>query len=73
MALDAAAREHPELVEPYLGTIVSAEDDIFTATNDAGWAGGAFVHVPARRQGRGPDPAERRHRRRRQPPCSGAC
>ena len=46
MALDAAAREHPHLVEPYLGTIVSAEDDIFTATNDAGWAGGAFVHVP---------------------------
>ena len=46
MALDAAAREHPELVEPHLGTIVSAEDDIFTATNDAGWAGGAFVHVP---------------------------
>ena len=46
MALDAAAREHPELVEPYLGTIVSAADDIFTATNDAGWAGGAFVYVP---------------------------
>jgi len=46
MALDAAAREHPDLVEPYLGAIVSAEDDIFTATNDAGWAGGAFVYVP---------------------------
>ncbi len=46
MPLDVAAREHPELVEPYLGTIVSAEDDIFTAANDAGWAGGAFVHVP---------------------------
>ena len=46
MALGVAAREHPELVEPYLGTIVSADDDIFTATNDAGWACGAFVYVP---------------------------
>ena len=46
MALGVAAREHPELVEPYLGTIVSAGDDIFTATNDAGWACGAFVYVP---------------------------
>jgi Fe-S cluster assembly protein SufD len=46
MALAVAAREHPELVEPHLGTIVSADDDIFTATNDAGWACGAFVYVP---------------------------
>ncbi len=46
MSLADAAREHPELVEPYLGTIVSAGDDLFTATNDAGWAGGAFVYVP---------------------------
>ena len=46
MSLADAAREHPELVEPHLGTIVSADDDIFTATNDAGWTGGAFVYVP---------------------------
>jgi Fe-S cluster assembly protein SufD len=46
MSLADAARAHPELVEPHLGTIVSADDDIFTATNDAGWAGGAFVYVP---------------------------
>ncbi len=46
MSLADAAREHPELVEPHLGTIVSADDDIFTATNDAGWACGAFVYVP---------------------------
>ncbi len=46
MALGVAAREHPELVEPHLGTIVSAGDDVFTATNDAGWACGAFVYVP---------------------------
>ena len=41
-----AAREHPELVEPYLGSIVPADDDTFVAANDAGWAGGAFVYVP---------------------------
>ena len=46
MSLADAAREHPELVEPHLGTIVSPDDDIFTATNDAGWTGGAFVYVP---------------------------
>jgi Fe-S cluster assembly protein SufD len=46
MSLADAAREHPELVERHLGTIVSADDDIFTATNDAGWTGGAFVYVP---------------------------
>jgi Fe-S cluster assembly protein SufD len=45
MALGAAAQQHPELVEPHLGTIVPA-DDIFVAANDAGWACGAFVYVP---------------------------
>ena len=45
MALGVAAQQHPELVEPYLGTIVPA-DDIFVAANDAGWACGAFVYVP---------------------------
>jgi Fe-S cluster assembly protein SufD len=44
-ALGVAAVEHPELVEPHLGTIVPA-DDVFVAANDAGWAAGAFVHVP---------------------------
>ena len=44
-ALGIAAVEHPELVEPHLGTIVPA-DDIFVAANDAGWACGAFVYVP---------------------------
>jgi Fe-S cluster assembly protein SufD len=44
-ALGVAAQEHPELVEPHLGTIVPA-DDIFVAANDAGWACGAFVYVP---------------------------
>jgi len=45
MALGVAAQQHPELVEPHLGTIVPA-GDIFVAANDAGWACGAFVYVP---------------------------
>jgi Fe-S cluster assembly protein SufD len=44
-ALDQAAREHPELVERHLGTVVSGED-LFLARNDAGFHGGAFVYVP---------------------------
>ena len=44
-ALDEAARRHPELVERYLGTVVSGED-VFLARNDAGFRGGAFVYVP---------------------------
>jgi Fe-S cluster assembly protein SufD len=42
--LERAAADHPELVERHLGTIVSG-DDAFVARNDAGFAGGLFVHV----------------------------
>jgi Fe-S cluster assembly protein SufD len=42
--LERAAAEHPELVERHLGTIVAGED-AFVARNDAGFAGGLFVHV----------------------------
>jgi Fe-S cluster assembly protein SufD len=52
-ALGVAAAEHPELVEPCLGTIVPP-DDVFVATNDAGWAGGAFVYVPRGVRAEGP-------------------
>ncbi|ADB53798.1 Fe-S cluster assembly protein SufD [Conexibacter woesei] len=43
--LERAAAEHPELVERHLGTIVAGED-AFVARNEAGFAGGLFVHVP---------------------------
>ena len=43
--LEDAARDYPELVERYLGTVVS-EEDVFVARNDAGFRGGAFVYVP---------------------------
>jgi Fe-S cluster assembly protein SufD len=45
-SLEHAAREHPELVQRHLGTVVSGED-VFVARNDAGFHGGAFVYVPA--------------------------
>jgi Fe-S cluster assembly protein SufD len=42
----AVARErHPELVEPHLGRVVTA-DDAFTRWNEDDWDGGAFVWVP---------------------------
>ena len=44
-SLEDAAREHPELVERHLGTVVSGED-VFLARNEAGFRGGAFVYVP---------------------------
>jgi len=45
-SLEQAAREHRELVERHLGTLLSGED-VFLARNDAGFRGGAFVYVPA--------------------------
>jgi len=44
--LEQAATEHPELVERHLGSVVSAQADLFVARNDAGFQGGAFVYVP---------------------------
>ncbi|MGH2868983.1 MAG: Fe-S cluster assembly protein SufD [Solirubrobacteraceae bacterium] len=44
--LEQAASEHPELIERHLGSVVSAQDDMFVARNDAGFQGGAFVYVP---------------------------
>ena len=45
-SLEQAATEHPELVERHLGSVVSAQDDVFVARNDAGFQAGAFVYVP---------------------------
>ena len=45
-SLERAAREHPELVERHLGSVVSSED-VFVARNEAGFREGAFVYVPS--------------------------
>ncbi len=45
-SLEAAAREHPELVQKFLGTAITPDDGKFAALNAAFWTGGAFLYVP---------------------------
>ncbi|MEM7343388.1 MAG: Fe-S cluster assembly protein SufB, partial [Chloroflexota bacterium] len=44
--MDAALREHPEIVKEYFATIVPVEDNKFAALNTAVWSGGSFIYVP---------------------------
>jgi len=41
-----AAREHPELVRKYLGTVVPSRDNFFAALNSAVFSDGSFVFIP---------------------------
>ncbi len=41
-----AVREHPELVERYLGTVVPQRDNFFAALNAAVFSDGSFVYIP---------------------------
>jgi len=41
-----AAREHPELVKKYLGTVVPSRDNFFAALNSAVFSDGSFVFIP---------------------------
>ena len=63
--LERGRGEHPELVERHLGSLVSADDDVFVALNDAGVRGGAFVYVPRGVALERADLARRRSRRGR--------
>jgi Fe-S cluster assembly protein SufB len=44
--MDAALKEHPEIVKKYMGTIIPPNDNKFAALNSAVWSGGSFVYVP---------------------------
>lgn len=44
--LDRATAEHPELVEPYLHTLVATDRSKFTALHAAFRTGGTFLYVP---------------------------
>jgi Fe-S cluster assembly protein SufD len=44
--LDAAVREHGDLVRRYLGSVVPAAANKFAALNAACWNAGSFVYVP---------------------------
>ncbi len=41
-----AVREHPELVQQYLGSVVPASDNYFAALNSAVFSDGSFVFIP---------------------------
>ena len=41
-----AVREHPELIERYLGSVVPIEDNFFSALNSAVFSDGSFVYIP---------------------------
>ncbi len=43
--IEQAAREHAELIERHLGSVVPV-DDVFVARNGAGFRDGSFVYVP---------------------------
>ncbi len=46
-SIDAAVRDHPELIEPYLHTLVPSARTKFVALHAAFRTGGTFVYVPA--------------------------
>jgi len=41
-----AVKEHPELVQKYLGSVVPASDNYFAALNSAVFSDGSFVFIP---------------------------
>ncbi|MDP9348355.1 MAG: Fe-S cluster assembly protein SufD [Gemmatimonadota bacterium] len=45
-SLEAAVREHPDLVRRTLGTGIIPEDGKFASLNSALWTGGLFLYVP---------------------------
>jgi Fe-S cluster assembly protein SufB len=45
-SISEAVREHPELVRPYLGSVVPNGDNFYAALNSAVFTDGSFVFVP---------------------------
>jgi Fe-S cluster assembly protein SufB len=41
-----AVRQHPELIEKYLGSVVTQRDNYFAALNSAVFSDGSFVYIP---------------------------
>lgn len=41
-----AAREHPDLVKEYMGSVVTYNDNYFAALNSAVFSDGSFVYIP---------------------------
>jgi Fe-S cluster assembly protein SufB len=45
-SISAAVREHPQLVQQYLGSVVPYQDNFFATLNSAVFSDGTFVYVP---------------------------
>jgi Fe-S cluster assembly protein SufB len=45
-SMSEAVREHPELVQKYLGSVVPYNDNFFAALNSAVFSDGSFVFIP---------------------------
>src|SRR4029077_1779058 len=44
--ISEAVRDHPDLVQQYLGTVVPVSDNFFAALNSAVFTDGSFVYIP---------------------------
>ncbi len=45
-SMSEAIKDHPELVQPYLGSVVPQGDNFFAALNSAVFSDGSFVYIP---------------------------
>jgi Fe-S cluster assembly protein SufB len=45
-SMSEAIQEHPELIRKYLGSVVPAQDNYFSALNSAVFSDGSFVFIP---------------------------
>jgi len=45
-SISEAIKDHPELVQQYLGSVVPQTDNIFAALNSAVFSDGSFVYIP---------------------------
>jgi Fe-S cluster assembly protein SufB len=46
MSISEAIKEHPELVQKYLGTVVPQKDNFYAALNSAVFSDGSFCYIP---------------------------
>ena len=45
-SISEAVKEHPELVQKYLGSVVPYSDNLYAALNAAAFSDGSFVYIP---------------------------
>src|SRR4029450_3049720 len=44
--MDTGRREHPDIIQQYIGPVIPPGDNKFAALNSAVWSGGSFIYVP---------------------------